>query len=259
MQTDLHLLLLIIGVVFGIFVIFNTFKQRRLKLHAHIKENFEQVLCDTTQARLSNKENPLQVGECDPLLEDSLHNETAFQNIGAFSEEAMVSTPHFRKNTSVRTSDKAGSAADHKKEKKLDYVVFTILPKQSIGFSGNLLLSAFRATQFHYGKSKLFHQYKDNNPAQTVLFSVASIQEPGTFDYNKMSKENYAGIMLWINFNHPEQNEVQFESFLACAKQLAFTLNGVLSDVDRCPITVQTIAHYRSLLRGAEVDTIQEK
>src|SRR5689334_23136796 len=119
MQTDLRLLLLIIGLVFGGYVLFNAFKNKRLK-------GFERKVI----------ERELNGEEEDPLLEHyegqarACEFEKAVQII--YEENEPINSP-------LATEQPAFQ----------EFLVFSILPKSNENFAGHLLLSSLRSELFY--------------------------------------------------------------------------------------------------------------
>lgn len=122
------------------------------------------------------------------------------------------------------------------------FIVFSILPKGSFGFSGATLLAALKENQFTYGIGKLFHYMEEIH--QEVLCSVASLVQPGYFEYETMQEDLFPGILVWMNVSENTSGEC-FDVFLKHVKKLAAFLNGELCDPNRQPVTEQMLINYR--------------
>lgn len=244
MQTDLRLLLLIIGVVLGGYILFHSTRFRRFKNPSLASvEIRDPILENESLFAPEQREATIFYGENDPLLtnlpidtceessekiQDECSDEVESTQENAFSEPAKTSPPEKPENQEV--------------------VVMNILAKNNQGFCGEKLLNALRACHFEYGKQKIFHQYLDGNSSQPPLFSVASLMEPGTFTPENMDLESFKGIVLLMVLPTSIDSLAAFDKMLSSAKQLAEFLDGELNDRNRKPFTEQSIAEYRQRL-----------
>ena len=91
---------------------------------------------------------------------------------------------------------------------------------------------------------------KTNGP---VIFSVANILNPGTFDLNSMTDFRTSGVSLFLALPSPTNNLEAFDHMLDVAIQLKESLDGELKDDHRNVMTSQTIEHYRQRIKDFEL------
>lgn len=184
MQSDLHLLLLIIITVLGGYVLFNLlrrYKSRDLYIQPEI------------------------VHLADPLMEDIEEKE---------EQKEEITFP--------------------------DFIALTIVPKQN-NFSGHLLQFALRTNHFYFDQG-LFNYHLNQDPQDTKLFSILSLIEPGTFQFNRMPYQTFAGVVILMTLKPPPLSQA-LDTMLTVGRQLATILNGELRSY-RKPLTDDLIEQY---------------
>jgi|GEM_PF-4550005 len=270
MQTDLQLLLLIIGLVFGGFILYNTFRHKARKKSSSYEE-FE-------TAPPKAAEQPLRH---DPLMDDyDTHDNNKVlgkvtQAKPGFNAEELLPAAQSLQNDWAASEQKADTLFES--ESKLapeplfealkpaprkmakprkapsEVIALSIIPKQGT-FTGAMLSSALKTNQFHYGDHKIFHRHVDDNPKAPILFSVASIVEPGNFEYHHMFNKTYPGVLLWMVLPVANDAMQSFDKLLKSARQLAAFLNGELCDTKRLVLTTEAIATMRERVHQFQVN-----
>lgn len=252
MQTDLQLLLLIIGLVFGGFILYNTFRNKTEKKSSSFDE-FEAPPKKVVQYAERHdpllddyKENVLQAGA--PLEPDFLAS--------AVVEFDVDPLPPEQPKPSIKAEpilEEANSKKLKPQTVKPEIIALSIMPKQQNGFMGAMLLSALKANQFYYGEHKIFHRHVSDNPKEAILFSIASLVEPGNFEYHQMLNKSFPGILLWMMLPVPTDAMQTFDKMLRSARQLATFLNGELCDTKRLILTTEAIATMRERVHQFQV------
>ena len=68
----------------------------------------------------------------------------------------------------------------------------------------------------------------DLSVASPVLFSVANIEQPGTFDYYNMAEFSTMGVVLFMQLPSPGNNLANLRMMIRAAKTIAEDLGGVV-------------------------------
>jgi cell division protein ZipA len=113
---------------------------------------------------------------------------------------------------------------------------------------GTRLLEALKAESLEHGKYEVFHRLHSDG---AIVFSVASMIEPGTFDVAKMPQAHYPGITLFAQLPGPVAGMYALNELVACAKRLQ-SLAGTLQDDRGIPLTVHRIERMRQEVREFE-------
>ena len=117
-------------------------------------------------------------------------------------------------------------------------------------FKGNDLLPLVLDNGLRYGAMNIFHCHRGEDGEGPVLFSMANMVKPGTFDLHHIENFTTVGLSFFITLPTADVNALAaFEAMLSAAKDMANKLPGELKDEDRNLLTAQTIEHYRERIR----------
>jgi cell division protein ZipA len=260
MQTDLQLLLLIIGLVFGGFILYNTFRHKSKKSSSSYEE-FESKPPKATSGERH-----------DPLLDSFAQNESVGKVAHAANPVQLASQLEWDEPKSdvlfeaqslqvaepIFEAPKPAPKKVVKAKKTSEVIALSIIPKNGT-FTGAMLSSALKSNQFHYGEHKIFHRHKDENPKAPILFSVASLVEPGNFEIHQMFNKSYPGILLWMMLPVSQDAMQCFDKMLKSARQLASFLNAELCDTKRLTLSTEAIATMRERVHQFQVKQEQEQ
>lgn len=111
--------------------------------------------------------------------------------------------------------------------------------------SGRALLAALAAEGLEFGRYSIFHWQRHDG---RMLFSVASLLEPGSFDPQQMPAQTFPGISLFAVFPGPVDAAQVFDAMLVAARHLADRLGGSLQDERGQPLSAQRILSLREEL-----------
>jgi cell division protein ZipA len=116
-------------------------------------------------------------------------------------------------------------------------------------FEGAKLQESLLAESLQHGKYGIFHRlHGDGN----IVFSVASMVEPGSFELEKMSETMYPGITMFTQLPGPVPGMHALNELVACARRLQANLGGTLQDERGVPLTVHRIERMRQEVREFE-------
>lgn len=145
----------------------------------------------------------------------------------------------------VREQDTASQSSE--------VIVLNVMAHEGREFKGEDLIHTIIASGLKFGDMQIFHHRFGKGSNGPVIFSLANILNPGTFDLNNMAQFNTIGVSLFMAMPTPINNLDAFEQMLAVAQQLCTTLDGELKDDHRNVMTAQTIEHYRQRIRDFEL------
>jgi cell division protein ZipA len=126
-------------------------------------------------------------------------------------------------------------------------------------FSGSELLSAMTEAGLRYGDMDIFHMHQQPDGSGPVLFSVANMMEPGTFDLQQMGEFHSPGVAMFMRLPGPVDGERAFDKMLATGRLLAQQLDGELKDETRSTLTQQTIGHLRERITDFQLKQLAKK
>lgn len=139
--------------------------------------------------------------------------------------------------------------ADVAAEEPSEVLILYVLLPESKEMKGPDLLSALLTLGFKYGDMDIFHRHTDSAGSGAVLFSLANMFNPGTFDLENIDKLATRGVSLFMTLPGPGEPLQNFNLMHNAAKKLAEEFGGQVLDGQRSVLTVQTVRHYVDKIR----------
>ena len=135
-----------------------------------------------------------------------------------------------------------------------DVYVINLMARPGHDLQGATLLASLMALGFKFGEMDIFHRHEDLNGKGEVLFSMINMVKPGTFNPYRMEQFDTPGVSLFMQLPLRSNAAFAFEHMLQAADQLASDLDAMLTDMDRSPLSDETIARYRHELAAYEAN-----
>lgn len=114
-------------------------------------------------------------------------------------------------------------------------------------FTGENIQEAMQAVDLQFGDMGIYHRYQRNSGKQ-VLFSVASMVEPGYFPDKLTSEFATPGLLIFTQLPGFEDGMAVYSDMLYTAERLRALLGGILQDDSRSALSKQQIEHTRDLI-----------
>ena len=131
-----------------------------------------------------------------------------------------------------------------------DLIVVHAMAAKGRPYHGYDLLQALLANNLRFGDRKIFHRYETvANNLNHPLYSVASLNKPGTFDLPKMGSFSCDGLVFFVELKGLSDPIGALKLMLDSAEKLVATLGGHLADEARRLLTVEAVTHMREQAR----------
>jgi len=137
-------------------------------------------------------------------------------------------------------------------EKPSEYVLLHVMAPSEYTYNGYELLQSLLASGLRYGDMNIFHRHETKTGRGPILFSLASVNEPGTFELPKMGNFSCPGLILFMPLKHEPDPMIAFDTMLETAKQLIEDLGGDIWDEKRQPLNMDKITQIRARIRQFE-------
>jgi len=98
-------------------------------------------------------------------------------------------------------SDKNQSLLNIDNSKAPELIIFYLKPQKNRRLSGQDLKHCLSQLGFEYNSMKIFDYQESQNNEYPLKFSIVSAFEPGTFDLEKMSHQNFNGLCCFLDAN----------------------------------------------------------
>jgi len=134
------------------------------------------------------------------------------------------------------------SDADAAYEQKI--VTLRVVARNDGAFPGDELLLSLRGIGMRHGKFGIFHRFEGNDENK-VIFSAASLVEPGSFDIANIKDQEIPGISLFMVLPGPVDGAQGFDLMMAAARALAQSLNAELLDESGSTLSIQRERYLR--------------
>ena len=122
-------------------------------------------------------------------------------------------------------------------------IVIWVVAKPGGSFAGKELVKALADNGLRYNDDALFRKFDVDSGEE--LFSVVNGLEPGTFDLSDLDALSTPRVVLLMPLSSSNVGVAAFTVMLDAAQDISITLEGDLKDEHMCPMTGQTIEHYR--------------
>ena len=143
------------------------------------------------------------------------------------------------------------SPSDNNSSQTQDVLAMHLMASKGEMINGQMLLDAVLAVGFRFGGRKIFDRHLNEEGSGEVLFSLANVANPGTFDLNTIADIKTPGVSLFMQLDGLTDPVTAFDIMVDTVDRLVAQLHLHVLDEARSSMTKQTIDHYRQRARAA--------
>jgi cell division protein ZipA len=149
-------------------------------------------------------------------------------------------------NINIDSLDKEASAKEPEKQEVLMLFIDKV---EGTPIDGAKLLPTLLTLGFKYGEMDLFHRHQDSSGKGEVLFSLANMFNPGTFDIDNMEQLSTRGLTIFMTLPNALEPLQTFNMMHNAAKKIADEFGATVLDDKRNPLDVAIVRSYVEKIR----------
>jgi len=134
-----------------------------------------------------------------------------------------------------------------------EVLVIHLMANKGEKVAGQQLLDAVLSAGLRYGAMKIFHRHLSDDGSGPVLFSMANLVNPGTFDLNTMGDLEVPGVTLFMALDDIADPVDALNIMIEAVDSIVGDLQLNVMDESRSSMTRNTIDHYRQRARDVSV------
>ena len=123
-------------------------------------------------------------------------------------------------------------------------VTLRVVAKHHGAFPGDELALTLRGIGMRHGKFGIFHRYEDDDENR-VIFSAASLVEPGSFDLANLKAQRIPGISLFLVLPGPLEGAQAYDLMVTAGRALSKSLHAELLDESGSTFSIQRERYLR--------------
>ncbi len=154
-------------------------------------------------------------------------------------DDESIAPPSDAESTITTDDEDAENAVAEQK-----IVTLRIVARDKGAIRGDDLVLSLRGIGMRHGKFGIFHRFEGPDE-DDVIFSVASLAEPGTFNLSNIKEQHIPGISMFMVLPGPMRGAESFDLMMTAARALSQALQAELLDESGSTLSIQRERYLR--------------
>ena len=155
------------------------------------------------------------------------------------------SEPKFKTEPSFQATD----APKTEPEPPQEVLMLFVDKSEGAVIEGARLLPLLLTLGFKFGEMEFFHRHELNSGQGEILFSLANMFNPGTFDPDNMEQFSTRGLTIFMTLPNALEPLQTFNMMHNAAKKIAEEFGAKVLDEQRRPLDVSIVRGYVERIR----------
>ncbi|MCG6201725.1 cell division protein ZipA [Psychromonas antarctica] len=161
-----------------------------------------------------------------------------------------IAAAHLRDEVEKEFLLKADDDEQINTQETQDIFIFNVVAREEEALvRGHELLQFFLTAGFRFGQMSIFHRHLHSDGTGPILFSIANMMAPGTFDPENMEQFRSQGVSFFLTAPNNQINiKAAFDMMLVAVEQMAEEFDCIVLNAEREPLTEKEFRHYHERL-----------
>jgi cell division protein ZipA len=216
-------------------------------------DRFDEQNHDVSQTSVEALDTESEEGQHTITLEDDQHTEEPSFSFSAIDDveddvPAQVHTTKIEDGVELESS-KQEEATSQATPEKQDVLILFVDKPEGEAIEGAKLLPLLLTLGFKFGEMEFFHRHESSSGQGEVLFSLANMYNPGTFDIDNMEQMTTRGLSIFMTLPNAGEALQTFNMMHNAAKKIADEFGAQVLDQNRQKIDVSIVRGYVERIR----------
>ncbi|MFC0309963.1 cell division protein ZipA [Gallibacterium trehalosifermentans] len=227
--------------------------QASLPLEEDITEPSVERQVENIKITLPNSQNGIETDNKsmpNNVVEQQRDSDMLFVDSEDRATETVAQEVKTEQNLAVNNTVEPKETVSYNQQKP-EFIMLYVVAPENRQFYGTHIHAVLEELGFIFGEYNIYHRHLDVNMVNSpVIFSVANMIQPGTFDPSNFDNFSTVGLTLFMRLPSPGNDIVNFRMLCCAAETLAEKLNGFVLNGHREIFTDESRDEYLELLRS---------